>query len=166
MNLKYLQGYPQKTLDQVEELIESDALKSIILKKYPTKNTVRTSKELYAYTMELKKRFIKKAPPISKVEFTDRADVLKNALGLHYFIPRTQGKKIKSKNEIKVSSVFINGAEEFLTFIVVHELAHIKEKEHNKAFYALCNHMMPDYHEVELYMRLFLTCNDLYGEIY
>ncbi len=166
MKLTYLQGYPESTLNQVETLISSNTLKAAVLNKFPHKNRIRTSKELYNYTIELKKRYFKKSSPIAKVEYTDRAEVLKNALGLHYFIPRVQGKKIKSKNEIKVSSVFINGAQEFLEFIVVHELAHLKEKEHNKAFYALCNHMMPTYHEVELYMRLFLTCHDLYGEIY
>ena len=40
--------------------------------------------------------------------------------------------------------------------IVVHELAHLKEKEHNKAFYRLCNNMLANYHELELHMRLFL----------
>jgi hypothetical protein len=30
---------------------------------------------------------------------------------------------------------------EFLRMIVVHELAHLKEKDHNKAFYKLCVYM-------------------------
>jgi predicted metal-dependent hydrolase len=35
-----------------------------------------------------------------------------------------------------------------LRMIVVHELAHLKEKDHDKAFYQLCCHMEPDYHQL------------------
>lgn len=47
--------------------------------------------------------------------------------------------------------------------IVVHELAHLKEKGHNKAFYKLCEHMLPDYHQREFEMRLYLTQLELSG---
>jgi UTP pyrophosphatase len=40
---------------------------------------------------------------------------------------------------------------------VVHELAHLKEMEHNKAFYQLCEHMLPGYAQLEFDLRLFLT---------
>ena len=45
--------------------------------------------------------------------------------------------------------------------IVVHELAHLKEHEHGKAFYALCLHMAPDYHQLEFDLRLWLTAREL-----
>jgi len=32
----------------------------------------------------------------------------------------------------------------FLQMIVVHELAHLKVREHDKAFYKLCHHMAPE----------------------
>ncbi|MDZ9008676.1 M48 family peptidase, partial [Escherichia coli] len=35
--------------------------------------------------------------------------------------------------------------------------AHLKEKEHNKAFYQLCCHMEPQYHQLEFDTRLWLT---------
>ena len=44
-----------------------------------------------------------------------------------------------------------------LDMIVVHELAHLKEREHNKPFYALCEHMLGGYHQVEFDTRLWLT---------
>jgi len=44
---------------------------------------------------------------------------------------------------------------------VVHELAHLKEMEHNKQFYQLCEHMLPGYHQTEFDLRLFLTWRDL-----
>ncbi|NTV12271.1 MAG: M48 family metallopeptidase, partial [Zoogloea sp.] len=45
----------------------------------------------------------------------------------------------------------------FLRMIVVHELAHIKEREHDKAFYQLCRHMEPDYHQLEFDLRADLS---------
>jgi len=52
-------------------------------------------------------------------------------------------------------------AREFLRMIVVHELAHLKEFEHNKAFYQLCCHMEPDYHQLEFDLRVFLCWREL-----
>ena len=61
-----------------------------------------------------------------------------------------QGNKLKSKNEIKISDVFRKSPEPFLNMIIVHELAHLKEKEHNKAFYKLCCHMLSNYYQLEV----------------
>ena len=47
--------------------------------------------------------------------------------------------------------------------IVVHELAHMKERDHDKAFYALCRHMEPEYHQFEFDLRLYLTHLDTGG---
>ena len=49
--------------------------------------------------------------------------------------------------------------------IVVHELAHLKEREHGKAFYALCLHMEPDYHQLEFDLRLWLTAQELTAQL-
>lgn len=48
--------------------------------------------------------------------------------------------------------------------IVVHELAHLKVRDHDKSFYALCEHMEPRYHQYEFDLRLHLTCLDLAGK--
>jgi len=50
--------------------------------------------------------------------------------------------------------------------IAVHELAHLKEREHNKAFYRLCLHRLKDYHQLELDMRLYLIQLELGGSLY
>jgi hypothetical protein len=47
----------------------------------------------------------------------------------------------------------------------VHELAHLKEREHGKAFYQLCVHMEPDYHQLEFDLRLYLTHLDTVGTL-
>ena len=108
---------------------------------------------------------MKKTAPLSKVLYDGKINVIHNALGTHYFISRVQGNKLKSKNEIRVASMFKSVPEEFLRMIVVHELAHFKEKEHNKAFYSLCTHMEPLYHQLEFDLRLYLTCIDISGKI-
>ena len=48
--------------------------------------------------------------------------------------------------------------------IVVHELAHLREKDHGKAFYQLCQHMEPQYHQYEFDLRLYLTHVEHSGE--
>jgi len=37
--------------------------------------------------------------------------------------------------------------------IVVHEPAHLRHGEHDKAFYQLCRHMEPDYRQLEFDLR-------------
>ena len=49
--------------------------------------------------------------------------------------------------------------------IVVHELAHMKQRAHDKAFYQLCTHMEPDYHQFEFDFRLYLTQLDIAAEV-
>jgi hypothetical protein len=82
-------------------------------------------------------------------------------LGLNGQIPRVQGNRVKAKREIRVASLFKEVPPEFLRMIVVHELAHLKEREHDRAFYQLCRHMEPDYHQLEFDLRLYLTLRDL-----
>ena len=133
-NLTYLQGYPEQLLSQVRTLINEQRLGDVLAKRYPGTHDYATDKALWQYTQDLK-----------------------NALGLHTAVSRVQGGKLKAKAEIRVATVFRNAPEPFLRMIVVHELAHLKEKEHNKAFYQLCCHMEPQYHQLEFDTRLWLT---------
>jgi UTP pyrophosphatase len=72
-------------------------------------------------------------------------------------IARVQGAQLKSKREIRIASVFKHAPIEFLDMIMVHELAHIQHKDHDKAFYKLCTYMLPAYHTIELHLRLYLA---------
>jgi UTP pyrophosphatase len=74
-----------------------------------------------------------------------------------------QGTKLKSKREIRVAALFKAMPPEFLRMIVVHELAHIKEREHDKAFYQLCRHMEPEYHQIEFELRAYLSLLEVTG---
>ncbi|WP_370629432.1 YgjP-like metallopeptidase domain-containing protein [Moritella sp. 28] len=147
-------------------MIEQDKLGQFLLKKYPEKHKVSNDKQLREYVMELKNSHLKKSSPISKIIFDPKIHVVNNALGLHTFVSRVQGNKLKSKNEIRISEIFKSCPEPFLQMIVVHELSHVRFKDHDKAFYKLCEHMLPDYHQLEFEMRLYLTQLECRGKIY
>lgn len=164
--LKYLQGYPSHLTDQISTLIRNDKLKAYLLNKYPEAHQVQSEKSLYDFVMALKNQYLRKSAPISKVAYDSKIHVVNHALGLHSFVSRVHGNKVKAKNEIRVSTLFKQAPEPMLRMIVVHELAHIREKEHNKAFYQLCCHMEPHYHQLEFETRLLLTQMDLDGSIY
>lgn len=159
--LKYISSYPQGLQDQVKAMIDQGKLAGFLLKKYPKPHNINNDKALREYTMQIKNQFMKKSSPLSKVIYDGKIHVINNALGLHSYVPRVQGNKVKTKNELRVSSVFKKAPLELLNMIVVHELAHLKEKQHDKAFYKLCQHMLPDYHQLEFDMRLFMTQLDI-----
>lgn len=159
----YLAAYPAGLVEQVRQLIEQGQLAGRLLKKYPQPHTVRSDRALYDYVLEIKERYLRNAPQLSKVEYDSKLQVLRNALGTHTSISRVQGTQLKSKREIRVASVFREMPEEFLRMIVVHELAHLKERDHDKAFYQLCRHMEADYHQLEFDLRVYLSYLDADG---
>ncbi|RTE65787.1 M48 family peptidase [Amphritea opalescens] len=165
-NIDYLAGYSAELQQQVTQLIDAGKLPDYLRQRYQGGHGVSNSKSLYQYTLTLKNTHLKKSAPLSKVEYDDRIDVIHNALGLHTHISRVQGNKLRAKKEIRIASLFKQTPEPFLRMIVVHELAHIREKEHNRAFYNLCQYMEPDYHQLELDLRLYLTCLERFGPIY
>jgi UTP pyrophosphatase len=164
--LSYLNGYSPQVMLQVETLIGENRLGAFLLKKYPVAHELASARALYDFTIEIKNRYLRQSKPLSKVVYDDKIHVIEHALGLHSFVSRVQGGKLKAKNEIRIASVFKRVPIEFLRMIVVHELAHLKEKEHNKAFYQLCEYMEPDYHQLEFDMRLYLTQVELAGSLY
>ncbi len=77
---------------------------------------------------------------------------------------RVQGGRLKAKREIRIASLFRDAPADLLRMIVVHELAHLKEPDHGRAFYALCHHIEPDYARLEFDARLFLITLQLQGK--
>ena len=163
--MKYLTGYPENLRAQVQQLLVQGRLGEMLLTKYRHAHDVRTDKALYDYVMALKNDFLRNAEPLSKVAFDSKLQVITHALGTHTTVSRVQGSKLKSKREIRVATLFKEVPAEFLKMIAVHELAHIKEKAHDKAFYQLCNHMEPHYHQYEFDLRVYLTHIDAAGKL-
>jgi predicted metal-dependent hydrolase len=155
--LRYLAGYPQPLLDDVQALLAQGRLRASVAQRYPEVHTVRNDAALLEYASELKARFMKNAPPLAKVAYDNRLHVVRNALGTHTAVSRVQGIQLKAKREIRIASLFKDAPAAFLRMIVVHELAHLRERDHGKAFYALCRHMEGQYHQLEFDTRLWLT---------
>lgn len=164
--LKYLSAYPDHLQAQVLELQQQDKLSSYILTRYPEAHQIRNHKALYDYVMGLKNRYLRKSAPLSKIIYDEKIRAVEHALGTHSRISRVQGGKLKAKKEIRIDERFRLMPEAFLRMIAVHELAHIKEMEHNKAFYQLCQYMEPDYHQLELDLRIYLTYLDTAEPLY
>ncbi|HJW06157.1 MAG TPA: M48 family metallopeptidase [Rhodanobacter sp.] len=161
VQLKYLQAYPAALQDKVRELIARGRLGEHLAQRYPDRHEVQSDKALHAYVASLKQQHLRNAPAIDKVLYDAKLDVVQRALGLHTAISRVQGGRLKAKKEIRVASLFKAAAPQFLQMIVVHELAHLKELDHNKAFYQLCTYMLPDYHQLEFDLRVYLTWREL-----
>jgi UTP pyrophosphatase len=155
--LKYLQHYPQHLQNQIAQYIAQGSLEQYITQRYPNTHNIQTDKALYTYCNDIKQTFLRNAPLLDKVHYDNRLSIEHHALGLNTAISRVQGGKLKAKKEIKISSFFKDTPAEFLKMIVVHELAHLKERNHDKAFYQLCRHMEPNYHQLEFDCRVFLT---------
>ena len=163
--MKYLQGYPDEVQAQVRQLISAGRLGERLRNNYPGTHEVRTDRALYSYVMEIKNAYLRGAEPLSKVAYDSKLQVIAHALGTHTTVSRVQGSKLKSKREIRIASLFKDAPLPFLKMITVHELAHLRERAHDKAFYQLCTHMEPNYHQLEFDLRLYLTHIDTVGKL-
>ncbi|MBM5570548.1 MULTISPECIES: M48 metallopeptidase family protein [Deefgea] len=159
--LKYLSAYPEQIQSRVLAMIASNQLGTHLAKRYPNRHNITTDKQLFEYISEIKADYLKNTPALSKAVFDSKIKVVQHALGTHTHITRVQGSNLKSKNEIRIASLFKMTPPEFLRMIVVHELAHFKIKEHSKSFYQLCLHMEPEYMQLEFDLRLYLIYQDL-----
>lgn len=158
--MNYLGGYPEHIQAQARQLLQQGKLQAWLEKKYPERHNVRSDTALYDYVQELKSRAMRAAPVLHKVAFDSRLQVLHSALGIHRASSRVQGGRLRAHSEMRIAALFKDTPPEFLKMIVVHELAHLKEAQHNKAFYQLCLHLEPNYHQYELDLRLYLTQRD------
>ena len=155
--MNFLQGYPTSLQNQAQSLLDQGKLGVMLQSKYPQMHTIRTDKALFEYLLELKSQYLRNAEPLNKAVFDSKLQVVAHALGTHTTVSRVQGSKLKAKREIRIASLFRETPLAFLKMIAVHELAHIREKAHDRAFYQLCTYMEPQYHQLEFDLRLYLT---------
>jgi len=155
--LPFLSGYPPSVLSAAREALSQGRVSAYLATRYPQAHAVRNDAALYAHVMALKQRHLRNAPMLAKVAYDGRLQIDRRALGTLTSVSRVQGGQLKAKREVRVAAVFKDAPAAMLEMIVVHELAHLKERDHNKAFYALCEHMLPGYHQVEFDTRLYLA---------
>lgn len=164
IKLPYLQAYPAALQQQVAALLEKpQGVEQWLLKRYPQAHALRSDKALYAYTDALKSENLRKAGSLHSVAYDSKIHVVRNALGTHTRKAVVQGSRLNTRHEIRIASMFKFVPEAFLKMIVTHELAHLRELDHDKAFYALCCHMEPDYHQLEFEVRVYLSHLDAGG---
>lgn len=153
----FLQGYPSETLAQVQQMLQGERIGPWLLHKHPDAHGLRTDRALYDYVQDLKSEYLRGAEPLAKVAYDSKLQIVQHALGTHTTVSRVQGSKLKAKREIRIASLFKDAPEGFLRMITVHELAHLRCREHDKAFHQLCTYMEPGYHQLEFELRLYLT---------
>jgi predicted metal-dependent hydrolase len=163
--LKYLAGYPEPLLAQVHTLIAQEQLGPMLARRYPEGHAVRTDRALWDYVQEIKAGHLRSSEPLAKVQYDPQIRLLQQALGTHRMVSRVQGGRLKAKREIRIASLFRDAPAPFLRMIAVHELAHLRHLEHDKAFYQLCCYMEPQYHQLEFDLRLYLTQLALQGKL-
>ena len=128
------QSSPGREIGKFKWVSLPDRLGEYLRSKYPQQHRAANDAALRDYVLELKARYLKQSPPLSKIVYDNHLHVVNQALGLHTFVSRVQGDKLKRKSEIRISTLFSKAPEPLLRMIVVHELAHLKEKDHNKEF--------------------------------
>ena len=95
--LKYLSAYSTELTDKIQTMLDQNSLKTFLLNKYPAPHTIYHDKALREYVLTIKNQYLKKSNPLSQVKFDDKIHVVNNALGLHTYVSRVQGSKLKSK---------------------------------------------------------------------
>jgi predicted metal-dependent hydrolase len=155
-----LAGYPAGLVEPVLHLLAEGRLGDALQRRYPLRHAVRSDRALYDYVHAIKNECLRNTPPLSKVVYDNSLQLLRQALGTHTRVSRVQGGRLKAKNEIRIATVFREAPEAFLRMIVVHELAHLREREHGKEFYQLCRYMEPAYHQLEFDLRVWLLWRD------
>nr|WP_320133638.1 M48 family metallopeptidase [uncultured Holophaga sp.] len=157
-DLPFLQGYPEHLLEQVRQLLIQGTLGERLRRIYgEARHGIQSDRTLNAYAQAIKQQFMENAPPLAGASFDPTISLTHQALGLQTQTTRVQGTRLKSTAHIRIAPLFRDAPEPFLRMVVVHELAHLKEKGHTKSFYQLCRHMEPDYAQLEFDLRLYLT---------
>ena len=162
--LPYLSGYALLLQSKVREWLVAGKAGEWLLKKYPQAHVVRTDKALYDYVDDIKAEYLRNAGQLHKVAYDSKIHVMRNALGLHTRRSIAHGSKTNARHEIHIAAMFKQAPDAFLRMICVHELAHIRIMDHDKAFYQLCMHMEPEYHQLEFDVRFYLSYLDGGGE--
>ena len=66
---------------------------------------------------------------------------------------KTRWGSCSNKGNLNFNWRLILAPEEVLDYVVVHELAHRREMNHSKAFYAVVESMLPDYRRAQKWLR-------------
>ncbi len=66
---------------------------------------------------------------------------------------RSKWGSCSSKGNINISTKLLLAPEDVISYVCMHELAHLKEKNHSKSFWGLVENAMPDYKEKKKWLK-------------
>lgn len=81
---RYFNGYPSNLVEQALQLIADKKLNNYLVKKYPNAHNVTTDKLLYRYATDLKKQYLKNAPPFGRAAFKKQGGYDNQRVGYAY----------------------------------------------------------------------------------
>ena len=95
---------------------------------------------------------VKKLKKAAKIYLTDKTNYFANIMGLKcgritITSAKTRFGSCSSKGNISYSYLLMLYPEAAREYVVVHELAHLKEMNHSKRFYKIIEEILPDYKE-------------------
>ena len=123
-----------------------------------------------AKELEKQKQAASSAPPplsakdrsryieIARDIFTRKTEYYARIMGISYGRisireQKTRWGSCSSKGNLNFNWRLILAPEEVLDYVVVHELAHRREMNHSKAFYAIVESVLPDYRAARKWLR-------------
>lgn len=91
---------------------------------------------------ELKQKALLTIPPRVKY-YAEKMELFPSAVKISSAVSRFGS--CSGKNSLNFSYLLMRYPEEAIDYVIVHELAHIRHKNHGKEFYALIAKYLPDY---------------------
>ena len=93
---------------------------------------------------------IKAYKVMASAYLTERSEYFAKQMGVRYKqlkinSANTRWGSCNSKGEINFTYRLILAPKELVDYVVVHELAHLKEMNHSKKFWSVVSHVLPDY---------------------
>ncbi len=127
-----------------------DNIKNFVSKhrKWLDKTLQRVAERAEKYDLE--KSEIEKLRFIAKQYIPERVQYYSNVMNLYptnikITSAKTRFGSCNSKNTVCFSLFLMKYPKDAIDYVVVHELAHIKEKNHSARFYSIIESVMPDY---------------------
>lgn len=142
-------------IDDIQiEVIKKKNIKNLNLSVYPPDGKVKITVPIKMNEETIKKLISSKLPWIrkqqAKIREIEWQPERKYVSGeSHYFLCNPKAKRIWINLELAKKSFAC------LEYIVVHEMVHLLERYHNKRFYDLMGHFMPNWKEIKKELLVF-----------
>ena len=155
--LPLLTSYPEALRSAAQRTLAKGSLAADLAGRYPDAHSILGDAALYVRAKALKQRYPSNAPPLAKVCVDNQLQIDHRALSNLTAISRVQCKQLNAKREIRIAAVLKGAPAAMRQMIVVHKLAHLLKREHNKGFHALRERVLPGYLRIEFDLRLYLS---------